>query len=146
MRRRPPPSSPSARGRSSAAWLVAAVALSAAHACGEPAPRDLSTLEVVDSVYVDPASDVPYTGPVYRPFATDSERVQVEGALSSGEWDGEFRVYHPNGRIRYMGAFDSGSRCGAWTENADSLSGGSVYEALLDEIESLGIYPPCPEE
>lgn len=146
MRRRPPPPLRSVRGRPGVAGLVVAVVLSAAHACGEPAPRDLSTLEVVDSVYVDPGSGVPYTGPVYRPFAADSEWVQVEGALSAGEWDGEFRVYHPNGRIRYMGAFDSGSRCGAWTENADSLSGGSVYEALLDEIESLGMYPPCPDE
>lgn len=115
-------------------------------ACADrPAPRDLSTLTVVDSVYVDPASGVPFTGPVFRPFAADPEHAQVEGALLEGQWHGELRVFHPNGRVRYMGAFDAGARCGPWTENADSLPDGSVYERLLDEIESLGVYPPCPE-
>lgn len=129
---------------SGVASLVAVVLVAALQACASPAPRDLSTLDVVDSLYVDRASGAPFTGPVFRRFADAPERMQVEGALLDGTWHGEFRVYHVNGRIRYMGSFDSGSRCGAWTENADSLPDESVYEELLDEIESLGMYPPCP--
>jgi hypothetical protein len=113
-------------------------------ACGGPEPMDLNALVVRDSLYVEPESGVPYTGPVFRDFP-DAEGVQIEGALREGEWDGEIRVYHPNGRIRYMGSFDMGSMCGPWTENADSARNESVYEDLVDEIESLGMYPPCPK-
>ena len=112
--------------------------------CSDPSPRDLSTLVVVDSLYVDPASGAPFTGSVYRRFEEAPEKTQVEGNLSAGTWNGEFRVYHPNGRIRYMGSFHAGDRCGAWTENADSVPRPSVYEEIVDEIESLGVYPPCP--
>lgn len=125
--------------------LLWGTVLSAAGACGgDDRPRDLSTLVVVDSLYVDPGSGEPFSGPVYRPFPSEPDRIQIEGRLQEGTWDGEFRVFHGNGRIRYMGSFDAGSRCGAWTENIDSTRSGSVYEALLDEIESLGVYPPCP--
>lgn len=116
-------------------------------ACGSPEPRDLTTLIVVDSLYVEPATGEPFTGPVYRGFpdAPDDGRLQLEGGLVEGAWDGEFVVYHPNGRVRYMGSFAAGGRCGPWTENADSTRNESVYEDLVDEIESLGVYPPCPE-
>ena len=115
-------------------------------ACGgDPPPRDLTTLVVRDSVYVEPATQARYTGPVYRHFADTPEEVQLEGRLSDGAWDGEMRVYHRNGTVRYMGSFHDGSRCGPWTENADSVRNQSIYEELVDEIESLGMYPPCPE-
>lgn len=129
-----------------AALLLWGGIVSLAGACSDDArPRDLSTLAVVDSLYVDPGSGEPFSGPVFRPFPSDPDRTQIEGRLLEGTWDGEFRVYHGNGRIRYMGSFDAGSRCGPWTENIDSTRSGSVYEELLDEIESLGMYPPCPQ-
>lgn len=111
----------------------------------EPPPRDLSTLAVRDSLYVEPETDVLYTGPVFRLFTDGPGEVQLEGRLRDGTWDGEMRVYHPNGAIRYLGSFHEGSRCGPWTENADSVRNQSIYEELVDEIESLGVYPPCPE-
>ena len=115
-------------------------------ACGgDLPPRDLSTLVVHDSVYVEPETQTPYTGPVYRHFAGAPGEVQLEGRLSDGAWDGEMLVYHRNGAVRYMGSFHDGSRCGPWTENADSVRNQSIYEELVDEIESLGMYPPCPE-
>ena len=50
-----------------------------------------------------------------------------------------------DGRIRYMGRFANGDRCGAWTENQDPDPPGSIYQELKQEIESMGLYPPCPE-
>ena len=97
----------------------------------------------MDSIYVDPNTDRPYTGPVFRAFAEEFGRVQIEGELLEGEWDGELVVYHSNGRVRYAGSFDRGERCGPWTENADSVPLESVYEELVREVESMGLYPPC---
>lgn len=111
-------------------------------ACQVPA-RDLGTLTIVDSLYHEPSTSEPWSGPVFRPFASDSGSMQLEGALLDGAWDGDFRVYHPNGRIRYEGTFQKGERCGPWTENADSVPLASIYEELLREVESMGIYPPC---
>lgn len=114
--------------------------------CAGPEARDLTTLTVRDSLYVDPGSGEPFTGPVVRGFPDEPEELQLAGALLDGSWHGEFLVYHPNGRVRYMGRFHAGSRCGAWTENADSTLNESIYEDLVDEIESLGVYPPCPDD
>lgn len=112
-------------------------------ACGGPPPRDLAELVVADSLYVDPMTRTPYTGPIFRAFADNPDVVEVEGGLLDGTWDGELVVYHPNGRVRYMGSFVAGDRCGPWTENADSTATESAYDALLREIETMGLYPPC---
>jgi hypothetical protein len=114
-------------------------------ACG-PAPKDLAELDIRDSVYVDPGSQEPYSGPVFRGFPDGPDGVQLEGHLLQGEWEGEIMVYHPNGRIRYMGSFRNGERCGPWTENADSVPLGDIYEAVVREVETLGLYPPCDDE
>lgn len=126
-----------------------------------PEPRDLTQLTVADSLYVDPASGVPFSGPVVRYFAASGEGVdsasvavtegevltgstfELEGTLREGVWDGELVVYHPNGRVRYMGSFARGERCGPWVENADSTPTLSTYEELVREVESMGLYPPC---
>jgi len=109
--------------------------------CGE-APRDLNELTVMDSVYVDEVTGSQWTGPVYRDFE-EVEGTELEGALVQGAWHGDLTVYHPNGRIRYMGSFYQGERCGAWTENTDSVDLGSVYQALIREMETMALYPPC---
>jgi hypothetical protein len=112
-------------------------------ACGGYAPRDLSELVVEDSVYVVAETRMPYSGPVFRRFPDEAGRVQLEGTLLEGTWDGEMMVYHANGRIRYMGSFSEGERCGPWTENLDSLPPVNLYDELVRDIESMGIYPPC---
>jgi hypothetical protein len=109
-------------------------------------PRDLAELVVADSLYLDPTTGARWTGPVYRPFEDDLERTQLEGELLDGAWEGELTVYHRNGRIRYIGSFRGGERCGPWTENADSILTESVYDALIREVETMGLYPPCDEE
>ncbi len=112
-------------------------------ACVASAPRDLSELVVEDSLYLDASTGLPYSGPVFRPFADDSFRIQLEGELLNGTWDGELLVYHANGRVRYMGSFAKGERCGPWTENADSVAPANLYEDFVREVESMGLYPPC---
>jgi hypothetical protein len=79
-------------------------------------------------------------------FLTDSERTQIEGEMLDGVWHGDFRVYHLDGRIRYEGRLEHGVQCGAWTENTDPRPPSSIYEELVSEIESLGLYPPCSGE
>ena len=65
------------------------------------------------------------------------------GCSDGKDWDGELVVYHPNGRVRYMGSFTGGDRCGPWIENADSVPTENAYEDLVREVESMGLYPPC---
>jgi len=123
--------------------LLTALTLVVVAACGVPASRDLAELVVRDSLYLDSATWTPFSGPVHRTFPDDPTITQLEGELLDGVWEGELRVYHPNGRIRYMGSFAGGERCGPWTENADSTHPGSVYDELLREVESMGLYPTC---
>jgi len=112
-------------------------------ACRTDVPRTLDDLSLVDSVYVDSATGLPYTGLVERHFEDDTTSVQIEGFLLDGVWDGEMIVYHQNGRVRYMGSFAAGERCGPWVENADSTPTANAYEDLLREVETLGLYPAC---
>ena len=112
-------------------------------ACSGHEPTDLAALAVVDSLYVVPETLEPFSGPIVRYFEEPSDRVELEGGLRDGVFDGELVVYHPNGRIRYMGSFLDGERCGPWTENADSTETENVYAEVMREVESLGLYPPC---
>ena len=90
-------------------------------ACGEATPpRSLDELVIQDSTYLDSETLAPFTGPVFRMFEDDPEKPQLEGGLVEGAWDGEFVVYHENGRIRYAGAFAKGERSGPWIENRDA--------------------------
>jgi hypothetical protein len=98
-----------------------------------------------DSTYLAPGTLEPFSGRVVRHFADAPEKVQIEGTLENGTWEGELTVYHESGRIRYQGRLSAGSPCGAWYENRDDEASGSVYQLLKQDIESMGIYPPCPE-
>jgi hypothetical protein len=106
-------------------------------------------LVIHDSIYFEPETLTPYSGPVFRPFPGDSTtdaptRVEIEGVLAEGTWHGDMVVYHPSGRIRYMGTFADGERCGPWTEGTLDLEPVNLYGELLSDIESLAMYPPCP--
>ncbi|MGB1655859.1 MAG: toxin-antitoxin system YwqK family antitoxin [Longimicrobiales bacterium] len=125
--------------------LLLSAFLSAA-ACSGHERTDLAALDVVDSLYVVPETLEPFSGPIVRYFEEPSDMVELEGGLRDGVFDGELVVYHPNGRVRYMGSFRDGERCGPWTENADSTETGSVYDQVMREVETLGLYPPCDGE
>lgn len=97
-----------------------------------------------DSTYYDPVSLQPFTGPVERRFPGDTATVQMSGFLRNGTWSGELRAYHPNGRLRYLGSLHEGAPCGEWIEEQGAENPGSLYEQLVEEIESMAVYPPCP--
>ncbi len=109
------------------------------------ATRDLDTLVRADTVYLDPSTHEPYSGPVARYFHDGKKRVQIEGTLRDGMWEGEMTVYHESGRIRYQGRLSKGAPCGTWLDNRDDKPPGSVFEELQRDIASMGIYPPCPD-
>ena len=126
---------------------------------GNLEPVDLATLVrgsegVGDSeVFVAADNSVPYSGPVFSTFPTDSTKIREQGTLKDGEWDGLYESFYFNGQLdsrilyadtEYHGAFERyyfngnviakgmyemGSRCGDWID-----VGGN------DEI-----YPPCPD-
>jgi len=112
--------------------------------CSVARPTDLSMLVERDSTYLLPGTFEPFSGPVVRYFATDPAKVQVEGTLEDGVWEGEMTVYHVSGRIRYQGRLSAGSPCGAWVENQSDEAAESVFEELKQQINSMGLYPPCP--
>ena len=113
-------------------------------ACAEATPpRALDELVIRDSLYLDPETLAPYTGPVFRMFEDDLEKEQIRGKLTNGLWSGDMVVYHQNGRVRYMGSFVDGERCGAWSENRDAEPPEDIFAELRQEVESMGLYPEC---
>ncbi len=114
-------------------------------ACASPEARELDRLIVEDSTYLVPETGEPFSGPVFSEFDDDPGRLQMEGTLRDGVWHGELTVYHPNGRIRYQGRMVEGTQCGAWIQNRDSVAPERLADALKQDIESLGMYPECPD-
>ena len=71
---------------------------------------------------------------------------RLEARLEAGTWEGEFTLFHPTGRIRYQGRMSAGAQCGGWVENENPDVPGSLLQEVTEELESLVIYPECPEE
>ena len=142
-----PPSSPRARLRSRltrcAAWLACLLA-PVLFACVAPA-RNLEELIIQDSTYLDPVSMLPYSGRVIRHFQGEDSLLQLEATLRGGTWEGELTVYHESGRVRYQGEMSGGAQCGGWIENENATEPETVYQAITEDLESLVIYPECPD-
>ena len=98
-----------------------------ASACSGYEGTDLAALDVLDRLYVVPETLELFSGPIVGYlgyFEKPSDRVGLEGGLRDGVFEGELVVYHLNGRVRCMGSFREGARCGPRTENADSTATG----------------------
>ena len=128
-----------------AVGLALAVAPFLLRACTSAPPTDLNMLVRGDSTYFAPGTLEPFSGRVVRYFTNAPDKIQIEGTLENGTWEGELTVYHESGRIRYQGVMSRGAPCGAWVENREDEPAESVYQMLKQEIESLGLYPECPE-
>jgi hypothetical protein len=93
---------------------------------------------------MDAESMEPYSGFVEKGFDDDPDQVQLRGEMLDGTWEGEITVYHDNGRVRYLGSLSKGEKCGEWIENRDAKPPANVLVELKQELESLGMYPACP--
>ena len=137
---------PGRRRRGFIHGLPALIAV-ALFACDSLPTRDLDELIVQDSTYLDPETMRPYSGRVLRHFPGDEDgRVFLEATLRDGTWKGELTIYHTTGRIRYQGEMSGGARCGAWTENENPVEPENVYDAIKEDLESIVLYPECPEK
>ena len=114
-------------------------------ACTPTLTRDLDDLIVEDSTYLDPGTMLPYSGRVVRYFRGEERVRQVEATLRDGTWEGELTVYHSSGRVRYQGEMSAGAQCGGWIENENPTEPESVYQAIREDLESLVMYPECPD-
>ncbi|MDA0310842.1 MAG: hypothetical protein O2992_01845 [Gemmatimonadetes bacterium] len=123
--------------------LFVPMLLSACNVVSPPVPLDSLVLQ--DSVYLDAETMTPFTGRVERAFDDAPGQAQLRGELADGLWNGEIVVYHPSGRVRYMGSLASSEKCGEWVENREDEPPVDVVAELKQEIESLGIYPACPK-
>jgi hypothetical protein len=112
--------------------------------CARPA-SDIERLVLRDSMYFEQETLEPFTGRVYKSFAEDPSALQLSGTLKDGLWNGELTVYYSNGRVRYQGDLTDGERCGTWLENRDEDQPGDLLAQVMEEIESLAMYPSCPD-
>ena len=104
-----------------ARWFVVLL-VGTIYGCVGPRAADLDDLVLRDSTYLVAETLEPFTGRVVRHFASEPDRVQLEGTLREGAWEGELTVYHESGRVRYQGRLSAGTPCGAWVENRDDES------------------------
>ena len=58
---------------------------------------------------------------------------------------GELTVYYPSGRMRYQGELVDGEHCGAWLEDRGENPPADLPTEVMEEIESLAMYPECPD-
>lgn len=129
-------------------WIAAGLTLGVlmlGASCRAVGTTDLGTLVRRDSSYLDPSTLKPFSGKVVRHFSDAPEKVQIEGTLRDGIWEGELTVYHKSGRIRYQGRMSKGAPCGAWLDNRVDASAGSMFDELKRDLQSMGVYPPCPD-
>lgn len=127
------------------AWSLAVLVLLLGTACGASRTTDLDSLVRQDSTYLAPDTRQPFSGKVARYFSDTPGKVQIEGTLRDGTWDGELTVYYQSGRIRYQGRMSKGAPCGAWLDNRVDEATGSILDELERDIRSMGMYPPCPD-
>ena len=107
--------------------------------------RDIEELVLRDSIYLDGETLELFNGRVFKFFADRPSAVQLRDTLTDGRWNGELTLYYPSGRIRYQGELFDGARYGGWIENRGEAAPEDACDQLLQEIESLAMYPVCPE-
>ncbi|HIF56376.1 MAG: hypothetical protein ABGY10_08415 [bacterium] len=116
-------------------------------------PMDLVNLVQRGDTYLTPETLVPYSGPAFSVFPSDSNRIREQGTLGGGTWeglyesfyfngqvdskieyrggefDGSFERYYFDGKLLAKGSYSMGVRCGEWIDE-----GGQPTQMT---------YPPC---
>ena len=116
-------------------------------------PMNLVNLVQRGDAYLTPETLVPYSGPAFSVFPSDSNRIREQGTLRGGTWeglyesfyfngqvdskieyrdgefDGSFERYYFDGKLLAKGSYSMGVRCGEWIDE-----GGQPTQMT---------YPPC---
>ena len=114
---------------------------------------NLGNLVQRGDIYLMPETLVPYSGPTFSLFPSDSTRIREQGTLRGGTWEGLYESFYFNGQVdskieyrdgefdglfeRYYfdgqllarGSYNMGVRCGEWIDE-----GGQPTRMT---------YPPC---
>tara|TARA_B110000014_G_C20072524_1_gene559516 strand:- start:1024 stop:1452 length:429 start_codon:yes stop_codon:yes gene_type:complete len=114
---------------------------------------NLGNLVQRGDIYLMPETFVPYSGPAFSLFPSDSTRIREQGTLRGGTWEGLYESFYFNGQVdskieyrdgefdglfeRYYfdgqllarGSYNMGVRCGEWIDE-----GGQPTRMT---------YPPC---
>jgi len=116
-------------------------------------PMNLVNLVQRGDTYLTLETLVPYSGPAFSVFPSDSNRIREQGTLRGGTWeglyesfyfngqvdskieyrdgafDGSFERYYFDGKVLAKGSYSMGVRCGEWIDE-----GGQPTQLT---------YPPC---
>tara|TARA_Y100000815_G_scaffold128522_1_gene115978 strand:+ start:189 stop:617 length:429 start_codon:yes stop_codon:yes gene_type:complete len=119
-------------------------------------PMNLVNLVQRGDTYLTPETLVPYSGPAFSVFPSDSNRIREQGTLRGGTWeglhesfyfngqvdskieyrdgefDGSFERYYFDGKLLAKGSYSMGVRCGEWIDE-----GGQPTQMT---------YPPCSSD
>ena len=114
---------------------------------------NLGNLVQRGDIYLMPETFVPYSGPAFSLFPSDSTRIREQGTLRGGTWEGLYESFYFNGQVdskieyrdgefdglfeRYYfdgqllarGSYNMGVRCGEWIDEGGQLT--------------RMTYPPC---
>jgi hypothetical protein len=107
-----------------APWAVCALTVSVA-ACTEPPARPKADLLLQGSLYLDPTTLEPYSGPVFTTFAGSPPRIEQRASLRDGHYDGPFEWYFGKGHLALREQYRDGTKEGPYEWYFES---GRLYE------------------
>jgi hypothetical protein len=138
--------------------LIIGLVLMSAGSVGLDAQEPMNLVNLVQrgDAYLTPGTLVPYSGPAFSVFPSDSNRIREQGTLRGGTWEGLYESFYFNGQVdskieyrdgefdgsfeRYYfdgkalakGSYSMGVRCGEWIDE-----GGQPTQMT---------YPPCSSD
>jgi len=138
--------------------LIIGLVLISAGSVGLDAQEPMNLVNLVQrgDAYLTPGTLVPYSGPAFSVFPSDSNRIREQGTLRGGTWEGLYESFYFNGQVdskieyrdgefdgsfeRYYfdgkalakGSYSMGVRCGEWIDE-----GGQPTQMT---------YPPCSSD
>ncbi|MDA0329058.1 MAG: hypothetical protein O2958_08630 [Gemmatimonadetes bacterium] len=113
----------------------AAVFLVGISACNEPAPRPVAELVRQGSVFLDPESLKPYSGPVFATFADQPLVIAQRLSLRDGAYDGPYEAYFDNRQLSSKEIYQEGIKHGPYEwyfKNGRLFEEGTYHEGHLD--------------
>jgi len=104
---------------------TAAVLVLGALGCAEPGARPKDDLLLEGSLYLDPETLEPYSGPVFTTLPGSSSEIEQRASLRDGHYDGAFEWYFGEGRLALRELYRDGKKDGPYEWYFES---GRLYE------------------